>query len=246
MITFIEDTHLYLNEKQEKYKSVTSVLKEFEPKKDWEKIKKNYAKKHKLSVEEVTQMWDKAKNDACAKGTAYHKFRELELVANQKDKAFGKELEVRPSYCIGGVKKSTPSLILEEGIYPELIIWLDSAKIAGQADIVVIADGKIHIQDYKTNKKIDKQGYVNWEKKEEKLVYPLDHLGCCNYNTYSLQLSMYMYMLQRHNPKLGAGKLELLHVTFEPSEEGELVKEVSKIPVPYLKTEVNNILKHKK
>lgn len=245
MITFIEDKHVYLNKNQERYTSVTTVLEQFKPKKDWDKIKKNYAKKNKMTVEEVTEKWEGIKNKACMKGTSFHKFKELELTSNQSIRHGEKDIKVVPSYCIGGIKQSSETMILEEGVYPELIIWMDSVKIAGQADKITVVDGYVHIDDYKTNKKIDKEAWKNWEGIEEKLLHPVSHLSNCNYNIYSLQLSMYMYMILRNNPKLKAGKMRLLHVQFEEeTEDVEIIARVEPIEVPYRKDEIQSILRY--
>jgi hypothetical protein len=44
MIKFIKDGHLYVSKENERYTSVTSLLHKLEPKKDWDKIAKNYRK----------------------------------------------------------------------------------------------------------------------------------------------------------------------------------------------------------
>ena len=79
----------------------------------------------------------------------------------------------------------------------------------------------------------------------------LSHLDDCNLVHYTLQLSLYMYIIIKHNPFLLPGKLELSHVSFEQSGldkfgypihtvvDGEpVVKEVKIYPVPYMKSEV--------
>lgn len=68
-----------------------------------------------------------------------------------------------------------------------------------------------------------------------------------------------MYMILRHNPNLKPGKLLIHHVKFEEAEEkdkygfpiillnnGEpTVKEIEYIELPYLKQEVQTLLKQK-
>ena len=81
----------------------------------------------------------------------------------------------------------------------------------------------------------------------------------CHFNHYALQLSIYMYMILRHNPNLKLGKLVIHHAKFEEAEEkdqygfpiilltnGEpIVKEIEYIELPYLKQEVQTLLKQK-
>lgn len=44
---------------------------------------------------------------------------------------------------------------------------------------------------------------------------PLSHLGDHNFNHYALQLSIYMYIVLKHNHNLKPGKLQIHHVLFE-------------------------------
>ena len=48
-----------------------------------------------------------------------------------------------------------------------------------------------------------------------KMFKPLSHLDDCNLNHYNIQLSLYMYIILKHNPKLKPGKLIIQHVKFE-------------------------------
>lgn len=86
---------------------------------------------------------------------------------------------------------------LEDGFYPELLLWNDKYMIAGQADKVFIKTDKdtgiryIDIDDYKTNKKI------KTENKHQYMKSPLEYLSDCNYNHYRLQISTYAWMLEQ-------------------------------------------------
>jgi hypothetical protein len=125
-------------------------------------------------------------------------------------------------------------------------------EICGQSDLVEIVNGRVNIIDYKTNKKIDTASYTDWEGKSEKMLPPIDSLDDCNFNHYALQLSIYMYIILKHNPKLKPGKIFIHHIVFEVEKENEwgypitkkdvdgepIVKEVNQILVPYLADEV--------
>ena len=81
---------------------------------------------------------------------------------------------------------------------------------------------------------------------------PLAHLDDCNFNHYALQLSIYMHIMLKHNPRYKAGKLMLHHVIFEKEGEDKfgnpiplknaegnpIVKTVVPYEAPYLKAEV--------
>ena len=138
-------------------------------------------------------------------------------------------------------------------------MYLKSSGICGQADLVEVVNGVVNISDYKTSKKIDRESYKNWEGISKKMLRPIHHLDDCNFNHYALQLSIYMYIILRHNPNLKAGKLMIHHVKFEEADKkdkygfpiilldnGEpIIKEIEYIELPYLKKEIQKILKQK-
>lgn len=89
---------------------------------------------------------------------------------------------------------------------------------------------------------------------------PLAHIEDCNYWHYALQLSLYMYIILKQNPQLKPGKLTIEHVIFEKEGENEwgypiykldeegvpIVKETVFYELPYLKTEILDLIKWKK
>ena len=62
---------------------------------------------------------------------------------------------------------------------------------------------------------VQTESYVNWEGISDKMLNPVNHLDDCNLNHYALQLSFYMYMILKHNPKLRPGKMIIEHIVFE-------------------------------
>ncbi len=153
-------------------------------------------------------------------------------------------------------KKLAPLQKLINGIYPEHMVYLKSAGICGQSDLVEVVDDTVHITDYKTNKEIKKESFVSWDGISKKMLGPLRHLDDCNLNHYTLQLSIYMYIILKHNPRLKPGKMYLDHIVFEDlglDDSGNkihqldlhghpLIKEVVKYELPYLKAEVISII----
>lgn len=116
--------------------------------------------------------------------------------------------------------------------------------------------GKNYIKTHNTNKEIKTESYTDWEGKSDKLLPPLDNLDDCNFNHYALQLSIYMYIILKHNPKLKPGKIFIHHISFEQEDVDKwgypiaklnynnepIVKEVLPIAVPYLVDEVISIM----
>ena len=99
------------------------------------------------------------------------------------------------------------------------------------------------------------KSYVNWEGISEKMTTPVSNLEDCNFNHYALQLSIYMYIILKHNPKLKPGKIFIHHVKFENEGKDKwdypiskkdingdpIVKDVDVLPIPYLVDEVLSI-----
>lgn len=113
-----------------------------------------------------------------------------------------------------GYVKLAPSQSLSEGIYPEHLIYLMSAGICGQADRVEVVNDCIDLYDYKTNKEIKKR-VLKQQVERLKMLPPLSHLDDCNFNDYALQLSIYMYMMLKHNYNLNPGIMQIDHIEFE-------------------------------
>lgn len=234
---FIQDKHLYLNDSDEQYTSVTTLIKKYEPEKDWDAIAEKYAKKVKKTKEQVQAEWKAAGKEATDKGTAFHDRMEKKYITAGTCTIEDEDCEVCGSPIIEGIKYAKP-LKLEKGIYPELLIYSHKYKIAGQADLVEIVRGKINIKDYKTNKEIKKESFSNWKTGPEKMKYPLNNLQNCNFWHYCMQLNIYMYMLKAHNPKLKQGKMEILHVVNTDTEEIQVYQ------VPDLQKDVKRLLEH--
>jgi len=84
---------------------------------------------------------------------------------------------------------------------------------------------------------------------------PVSHLDDCNLNHYNLQLSLYMYIILKHNPKLKPGNLIVQHVSFEKEGENEfgypiskyvndepVIENIKMYELPYLKDEVKSLI----
>jgi len=113
-----------------------------------------------------------------------------------------------------------------------------------------------YIKTHNTNKEIKTESYVNWEGISKKMLAPVNHLDDCSFNHYALQLSIYMYIMIKHNPKLEPGQMFIHHIIFEQESEDKhgypiykktpegdpIVESVIPIEVPYLKEEVISIV----
>jgi hypothetical protein len=241
--------------------SVTTLVshfkKPFDAKKIAEKVsKKKNSKWYGIEPKIIQKIWEDEATRSTTLGTWYHNQRETDLCSLASIEREGITVPIfKPTELNEGVKVA-PSQKLEPGVYPEHMVYLRSAGICGQSDLVEVVNGKVNITDYKTNKEIKKESYVDWEGKSEKMMAPVSNLDDCHFYHYALQLSIYMYIILKHNPKLKPGRIFIHHVTFEIEKEDDwgypitkkdangdpVVKEVIPIQVPYLAEEVFSII----
>jgi hypothetical protein len=237
--------------------SVTTLIshlkKSFDAKSTAAKVSKNKRSKwYGIEPAKIESIWKNEADRATTLGTFYHNQRETDLCSLASMEREGVTIPIIvPSGETNGLRFA-PSQKLEAGVYPEHMVYLKSAGICGQSDLVEVVNGKVNIIDYKTNKEIKTESFVNWEGASEKMLEPVNHLDDCNFNHYALQLSIYMYIILKHNPKLKPGRIFIHHVVFEQAGEDDygypitqldndgnpIVKEVIPISVPYLVDEV--------
>jgi ATP-dependent exoDNAse (exonuclease V) beta subunit len=263
-IVFKASDHSYtsIDNNDIKWVSVTKLVSNFKEPFDAEgvaaKVSKNKKSKwYGKTAKEIQAAWKEESERAMELGTFYHNQREADLCSLASIEKEGVTLPIYIPIEKDGVKHA-PDQKLSPGIYPEHMVYLKSAGICGQSDLVEVVGDKVNIIDYKSNKKIETESFVNWEGISKKMLFPVNHLDDCNYYHYALQLSIYMYIILKHNPKLKPGNIYIHHVTFEQesenefgypiyakdSEENPIVKDVTPMEVPYLKDEVIVIIQH--
>jgi len=263
MIVFNANDHSYksIDDNNIDWISVTTLVshfkKPFDAKKTAEKVTKNKNSKwFGIDPVLIQQIWTNEGDRSTTLGTWYHNQRESDLCSLASIEREGITVPVfKPTELKDGVKIA-PVQKLEPGVYPEHMVYLRSAGICGQSDLVEVVNGKVNIIDYKTNKEIKKESYVNWEGVSDKMAPPIDNLDDCNFYHYALQLSIYMYIILKHNPKLKPGRIIIHHVVFQVEREDNwgypvtkldengdpVLKEVIPIAVPYLIDEVLAII----
>jgi hypothetical protein len=240
---------------------VSSLKKPFDAKKTAQKVSKNTKSKwHGIEPKIIEEIWANEAKRAVDLGTWYHNQREADLCSLASIEREGTVVPIFAPLPLKDGIKYAPSQKLEPGVYPEHMVYLKSAGICGQSDLVEVVNGRVNIIDYKTNKEIKMESFKDWEGISEKMLHPISNLDDCNFNHYSLQLSIYMYMILKHNPKLLPGTIYIHHIVFETEGKdkwgypiakldlnGEpIVKDVNLIPVPYLYDEVIAVINHMK
>lgn len=263
-IVFNEAAHSYTSTDPKEniiWTSVTSLVSNFKQPFDAKGVAKKVTKNKKskwfgIPPEEIEAIWKGESERAMGLGTFYHNQREDDLCNLASVQREGLNLPVYTPIVKEDGDKIAPEQKLTNGIYPEHMVYLKSAGICGQSDLVEVVNGRVNVIDYKTNKEIKMNSYVNWEGLSQKLSKPLKHIEDCSFQHYALQLSIYMFIILKHNPRLKPGVIMIHHVKFERESEDKFgypiiakeangdpkVTEVVEIPVPYLKKEVIAII----
>lgn len=188
-----------------------------------------------LEQVKVLKEWEDKKNESCLRGTKIHKEWEDRFYDNKNTpiKQFGIGGKLS---CYKGSWK-----LQKNGIFPEFLISAKSKdgilKVSGQIDLVCCDNGEVTIVDHKTNAKIDKKGFYNPRtKKMECLKFPLSNLPNAPYWIYTLQMSVYGYLVELNYPDLKIKKLILNHIDHDGIQTLH--------DCPYLKDDVERMLKH--
>lgn len=265
-LIFKPENHQYvsLNNEDIDWISVTSFISHLKPKFDpkGQSVKSAKNKKSKwfgMTPEDIQKAWTAEAKRATDLGTWYHNQRESDLCELETIQRQGVTVPIFKPIEKDGVKYA-PEQKLEEGVYPEHLVYLKSAGLCGQSDYVEVVNGYVNILDYKTNKEIKSEGFTNWEGITTKMHAPVNHLDDCNLNHYTLQLSLYMHMILVHNRHLKPGKLIIHHIKFEEAgkdqfdnpisarnEMGDpIVKEIVNYDVPFLKKEAADLIAYLK
>lgn len=260
-VKFIADNHSYESIENEgiEWISVTSLVGNFKEPFDAdgmaEKVSKNRKSKwFGMTPTEIKNAWKNEAKRSTDLGTWYHNQREADITSHNTIVMDGVDLPIISPIYDGDVKIA-PEQRLKDGIYPEHFVYLKSAGICGQSDLVEVVNGYVNITDYKTNKEIKKEGFKSWDG-TKKMLAPFRHLDDCNLMHYTIQLSMYMYIILKHNPKLKPGRLLLHHIKFEEQDRDKfdnpvykidsqgnfVVTEVIPYELPYLKNECVSVI----
>lgn len=221
MINFDPVKHEYTNAlTNEKYTSVSKVLEKFKSEFDKQTISRFVAEKRGVSQQEILDEWAKTNKDSQIYGTATHAALENYAktgIIEEQHKTLISEFQKMGDYT----KKS--------GALQEQILHSHQYKVAGTADIIYPTGKYFDVFDIKTNK-----AFNFYSKYGKQLKYPVEHLNDCEYNNYSLQLSLYAYLYQ-----IMTGRIARHLAVFYWDKEKETF---TKYPVAYLKHDVINIL----
>ena len=215
--------YIYKNDKNIKFTSVTECISEYFEKFDQNKIALKLVSSHPkymdMEVDELIKEW----NLAAQNGTDIHKEIENYIINNQEPKM------QKSIIAIQWLNKHLMNSKYE--LFSEVIVYSKEFKIAGTVDLLLY--DKINevytILDWKTNKKITTKSF-NGKTGIKPETYDLPD---CKFSHYSLQLSLYRYLLEKQF-NLKMKKLIIAHIT----DDG-----VKGYVAPYLKNHIFLITK---
>ena len=150
-IVFNADDHSYVSvdpNDQIKWTSVTTLIsslkKPFDAKEVAKRVSKNKRSKwYDIKPSTIVEIWDNEAKRATTLGTFYHNQREADLCSLASIEREGVTVPViSPSGEHEGIRLA-PSQKLDPGVYPEHMVYLKSAGICGQSDLVEVINGEV-------------------------------------------------------------------------------------------------------
>jgi len=208
-IKFIEKTHKYfLDDNGQELISATTFIKQFFAPFDKYRIASELSEKNNQPVDFYLKEWERAG----PLGTLVHKYGE--------NKILGSTLPVAPDFEHKMLFKAVDNVFKEQNpkfVFTERIVGSSEIGIAGTIDLGINIKNKLFLGDWKTNKKIDLTGFQG-----KKAKAPIDYLDDCNYMKYTLQLSLYRFIIEEYynEPIYGLKLIHLLrdgtYVVYDP------------------------------
>jgi len=216
------------------YLSSTTFLGTFFPKFDAEKIigyimrSKKYSsdpeyKYYRKSEDEILAGWNALGNRASALGSRFHAHAEFHcnnLPVEDNSPEFSQYLNFRNDH---------PHLV---PFRTEMLILEETYRIVGSVDAVFqdTRSKKFFIIDWKRSKKVSSKG-------GDKGYFPLSHLRSNNLRKYSIQLSLYSYILKN---VYGLDMSDAMLVVCHPNQDT-----YQKIMVPMMTTDVQLMMDYR-
>lgn len=217
-ITYHDDVHKYYHDNGKQFTSVTTLLHKYASPFEEEYWSEYKGDQHGIPSKDVLNGWQFMNDVATYKGSAIHDYAENKFLnkvfpyPEEKIKArFGYD-PVKPLFDankkqVDGFYDKVKNKLIP--IRTELIVYDEKSMISGMVDLLVynIKYKEFQIWDYKTNK-----AYRKVDDAKYKMTGILGHLYDCEHTIYSLQLSLYKYIIEKITGlKLGKSYLVWFH-----------------------------------
>lgn len=245
-ITFDEAKHVYYDSFNplETYVSATQFIHTFSQPFDKLSVSEYIAKRDGLTQEEVLKRWERKANIACEFGHKVHETVE-NFIKNKitLDDIFYLKFDLNPDMTssLRNVVRTAINYVIKiqekfDILGVEKIVFDKSSHIAGTIDLLTQhkQTKDICIFDWKTNDEI------RMDNRYQNMLYPVDYLPDCNYSHYSLQLSLYQYLLKKggYIPKSSTFFRYLIHIN--KNNKSSVIK------IPDLTNDIINMISYKK
>ena len=220
MILFDEASHTYKNSDTNRpYLSVSKLISLYKEPFDKEYWSKRTALKEGVSQQEILTRWETHTKDRCDYGKLKHSIVEEYLKNDNID-----DISLIKDFKTVFNKKDYKRILSEELVYDDIY------EVAGTSDIICdVDDATFDVYDLKTNSK-----FLFENKYGKYLKAPLNNLQQCQYNDYSIQLSLYAYLYSGLTNK----KVRKICILYHDG------KQFHTYPTPYLFWEISALLKH--
>ena len=241
---FFENGHYYTYKEKQVGISVTKYISQFENEFDSDTLSQKVADKNGISQFEVLNEWKRKGEYSCLKGTAIHEWLQ-DNYANREYKFDLSQLEEYPEYYkiedIEHLKQMAIDFINDYKnryilIGDEILCGIPDFDIASAIDLLFYdtVNNEVVLADIKTN--TDLKGWKSTPSYVKKMLQPLENIKDITFEHYKIQLSIYRYFLEEYAHIPISDNMFIVYLS-------EKEKSYNIIQIPYLKNEVEKILK---
>ena len=241
---FFENGHYYTYKDKQVGISVTKYISQFENEFDSDTLSQKVADKNGISQFKVLNEWKRKGEYSCLKGTAIHEWLQ-DNYANREYKFDLSQLEEYPEYYkiedIEHLKQMAIDFINDYKnryilIGDEILCGIPDFDIASAIDLLFYdtVNNEVVLADIKTN--TDLKGWKNTPSYVKKMLQPLEDIKDITFEHYKIQLSIYRYFLEEYAHIPISDNMFIVYLS-------EKEKNYNIIQIPYLKNEVEKILK---
>ena len=241
---FFENGHYYTYKDKQVGISVTKYISQFENEFDSDTLSQKVADKDGISQFEVLNEWKRKGEYSCLKGTAIHEWLQ-DNYANREYKFDLSQLEEYPEYYkiedVEHLKQMAIDFINDYKdryilIGDEILCGIPDFDIASAIDLLFYdtVNNEVVLADIKTN--TDLKGWKSTPSYVKKMLQPLENIKDITFEHYKIQLSIYRYFLEEYAHIPISDNMFIVYLS-------EKEKSYNIIQIPYLKNEVEKILK---
>lgn len=237
---FYPQDHHYEYKGQRVGVSVTRLIEEYTNEFDAETIAEKVAIRDGKTIQEVLDEWKEKNEWSCKKGSMCHEFAQKIWKSKNRVDFEGEFSTYEQAEAVNRINNQAINFYNDyhdrlEHLADEFVIGSDTYSIASAIDHLFInkLTGGLVLVDYKTNSDIHKN-----EKYAKNMKVPLSHLKDTTLNHYSIQLSIYKYLVEKYTNL----KIEEFFIVYM----SENIDNYEIIEVPYMEKEVEEILENRR